>query len=85
MPDTPAASAPRPTLADLERRDAFAARHIGTAQADQRAMLASLGFASRAALIDAIVPPAIRDRAPLALPAPVPEHEALARLAAVAA
>ena len=85
MPDTPAASAPRPTLADLERRDAFAARHIGTAPADQRAMLASLGFASRAALIDAIVPPAIRDRAPLALPAPVPEHEALARLAAVAA
>ena len=85
MPDTPAASAPRPTLADLERRDAFAARHIGTAPADQRAMLATLGFASRAALIDAIVPPAIRDRAPLALPAPVPEHEALARLAAVAA
>ena len=31
-------------------------------------MLAALGFASRAALIDAIVPAGIRRRAPLALP-----------------
>ncbi|MEO8486753.1 MAG: aminomethyl-transferring glycine dehydrogenase [Betaproteobacteria bacterium] len=79
------APAPRASLADLERRDAFAGRHIGTSADEQLAMLATLGFSSRAAMIDAIVPRAIRDRAPLALPAPVPEHEALARLAAVAA
>ncbi len=77
--------APRPSLADLERRDAFASRHIGTGVDDQRAMLATLGFATRAALVDAIVPSAIRDRSPLALPAPVPEHEALARLKSIAA
>ncbi|MBE7523096.1 MAG: aminomethyl-transferring glycine dehydrogenase [Burkholderiales bacterium] len=75
----------RPSLADLERRDAFVARHIGLSGDDERAMLATLGFASRAALIDAIVPSAIRAKAPLALPAPVAEHEALARLAAIAA
>ena len=84
MPDTPRAPA-RPSLADLERRDAFASRHIGTSDDDQRSMLAALGFPSRAAMIDAIVPKAIRARAPLALPAAVPEHEALARLAALAA
>ena len=84
MPDAPRPPR-RPALADFEARDAFASRHIGTDDADQRAMLAVLGFPSRAAMIDAIVPAAIRSRDPLALPAPVPEHEALARLAAVAA
>ena len=48
-------------------------------------MLSVLGFASRAALIDAIVPPAIRAKAPLALPDPVDEAAALARLRAIAA
>ena len=85
MPDPIRTPTPRPALADLERRDAFVARHIGFCGDDERAMLATLGFASRAALIDAIVPSAIRARAPLALPAPVPEHEALARLSAIAA
>ena len=80
-----APASPRPTLAALERRDEFAARHIGHGEDDQRAMLDALGFASRSAMIDAIVPSAIRSRAPLALPGPVPEHEALARLRAVAA
>ena len=84
MPDA-ARPAARPSLAELERRDAFASRHIGTSGDDQRAMLDALGFASRAAMIDAIVPPAIRSKAPLALPLPVPEHEALAQLAAIAA
>jgi len=85
MPDPFRIPAARPSLADLEGRADFASRHIGTSAADQGAMLATLGFASRAALVDAIVPPAIRAKAPLALPAPVPEHEALARLVAIAA
>ena len=49
-------------LAALEDHGAFVARHIGTDAADQAAMLRALGFASRAALIDAIVPAAIRER-----------------------
>ena len=58
MPDAPRA-ARRPTLAALERRDEFASRHIGPDDDDQRAMLDTLGFASRGAMIDAIVPAAI--------------------------
>ena len=82
---TRAADRATPTLAALEATDAFVARHIGTSPADQRAMLAALGYASRAALMDAIVPATIRRAAPLALPPPVPETEALARLKAIAA
>src|SRR5512137_319977 len=48
------------TLPALEQTDAFLARHIGTAPQDQAAMLEVLGYPSRAALMDAIVPAAIR-------------------------
>ena len=75
----------RRTLAALEDAGAFVARHIGTTPEDQAAMLAVLGYASRAALMDAIVPPAIRERAPLPLPAPMTEAAALAKLEAIAA
>ncbi|WP_042589179.1 hypothetical protein, partial [Ralstonia solanacearum] len=54
--------AERPTLAALEARDAFAERHIGPSPDEQATMLATLGYASRAALIDAVIPPAIRRR-----------------------
>ena len=74
-----------PALTTLEAHDAFVGRHIGTSPADQAAMLRVLGFASRAALIDALVPAAIRERAPLPLPGPMSEPEALARLAELAA
>jgi len=47
-------------------------------------MLAVLGFASRAQLIDAVVPAAIRREAPLDLPPPLDEPEALARLRSLA-
>ena len=73
------------SLAALEASDAFAARHIGTSEADQALMLEALGMPSRAALMDAIVPPAIRRRTPLALRAAMTESAALARLAALAA
>ena len=72
------------TLGDLEATDAFVARHIGTSHEDQAAMLATLGYPSRAALMDAIVPASIRRAVPLALPPSVPETEALARLKAIA-
>ena len=82
MPDT---NASRATLAELEDRAAFPRRHIGPDAKDEAAMLALLGFGSRAALIDAVVPAAIRRKAPMALPAARPEAEALAALQAVAA
>ncbi|GAB3630394.1 glycine dehydrogenase (aminomethyl-transferring) [Pandoraea terrae] len=50
----------RRTLAELEQRDNFSARHIGPDSPEQQAMLAELGYASRAALIDAVVPASIR-------------------------
>jgi glycine dehydrogenase len=85
MNDRESSAAPQPSLAALEAHGAFVGRHIGAAAADQATMLATLGFASRAALIDAIVPAAIRRRAPLALPGPIGETEALARIKAIAA
>jgi glycine dehydrogenase len=72
-------------LSALEHHDAFIGRHIGTTDDDQAAMLRVLGFDSRTALIDAVVPPAIRESAPLALPRPMSEAEALARLKSIAA
>ena len=73
-------NAASPALAALEAHDAFIARHIGPRDVAQQAMLRELGFASRDALIDAIVPPAIRLSEPLALPPPCSEAEALADL-----
>jgi glycine dehydrogenase len=75
----------RTPLAALEQNDAFIARHIGTSPEDQRAMLAAIGYPSRSALIDAVVPKSIRRRAPLDLAQPVSEHDALARIGAIAA
>ncbi len=74
-----------PSLATLEDAGEFIARHIGTTPAEQAAMLATLGYDSRAAMIDALVPAAIRERSPLPLPAPTTEAAALASLRAIAA
>ena len=71
------------SLAALEVHDAFAERHIGPDSADQQAMLEALGFASRAALIDAVIPTTIRRTETLPLgpfAQPKSEAEALAAL-----
>src|SRR5258706_10054143 len=73
------------TLAALEQRDAFIARHIGTTPEDQATMLAALGYATRDALMTAIVPASIRRTTPLALPEPITETAALERLKTIAA
>jgi glycine dehydrogenase len=83
MPDTPAFA--RPTLHDLEDHGAFARRHIGPTEADQAAMLATLGYTSRSALIDAVIPTAIRARDGMDLGPARGEEEALARIRAIAA
>src|SRR5215471_4993691 len=66
------------TLATLEDHAAFIPRHIGTTPEDQAAMLATLGVASRAALVDAAVPAAIREPRALDLPTRAAEDRARA-------
>ncbi len=82
-PDMPITDRTVP-LAELEDHGAFMRRHIGPDDEDQAAMLATLGFRSRAELIDAVVPAAIRSREPIAVGDPRSEGEALARLRGIA-
>ncbi|MBZ8139826.1 glycine dehydrogenase (aminomethyl-transferring) [Rubrivivax gelatinosus] len=76
-------NAPLP-LAALEDAGEFLARHLGPSAADEAAMLGAIGVASRAALIDAVVPASIRRTQSMVLPAPASEREALAELRAIA-
>lgn len=80
MPSSPSPEA-------LEQSNEFSARHIGPDAAEQQAMLATLGFASRAELIDAVVPDNIRRRDTLPLgpfTEAKTEHDALLALRALA-
>src|SRR5690242_1174617 len=72
-------------LGELEVRDEFAARHIGPRPEEVEAMLAALGLASLAELVERAVPATIRTKRPLALPPALSEAEALARLRELAA
>ena len=72
-------------LSALEQRDEFIARHIGPDAAETAAMLAAVGAASLDELIGQTVPAAIRLAQPLQLAGPMREHEALAKLKAIAA
>ncbi len=72
-------------LALLEDASAFAARHIGPHAADEAKMLSAIGAATREALIATIVPESIRRPAPMELPPPVSEAQALEELRAIAA
>jgi glycine dehydrogenase len=64
--------------------DTFPARHLGPRPADARAMLDAVGFADLDAFIDAVVPPDIRRRTPLDLPAARSERDVLAELRSLA-
>src|SRR5436853_262523 len=66
-------------------RDLFQERHIGPSAEDQAAMLATLGYDSLEAFIDAVVPADIRLRAPLRIPEARSEQEALESLRLLAA
>src|SRR5512138_2776479 len=74
----------RTPLPELEDASAFATRHIGPDEHEQRHMLSVIGAASREALIDAVVPRGIARRAPMQLPDAVSETQALAELKALA-
>jgi glycine dehydrogenase len=68
------------------RSELFAARHIGPSSEDQRAMLATLGYASLDDLLAAALPEGVPAPASLAaLPAPRTEPEVLAELRRLAA
>jgi len=75
----------RQSLASLEDHASFVSRHIGPRAQAQQAMLREIGFESMDALIDAVVPRAIRLSEPLPLPAPKGEAEALEQLRRLAA
>ncbi len=74
-------TAPSPAFAV----DSFIPRHIGPSASEQQAMLATLGYDSLDAFIDAVVPEAIRFRGTLATGAERSEPEVLQSLAAIAA
>ena len=61
----------------------FAPRHLGSAGAELQEMLNVVGFSSLDEMTDTIVPADIRLKAPLDLPAPMAEQEALDALRAV--
>ncbi|HET7457440.1 MAG TPA: aminomethyl-transferring glycine dehydrogenase, partial [Gemmatimonadaceae bacterium] len=69
----------------LAETDSFVPRHIGPNEAETRAMLAALGYATLDDLIDATVPAGIRLRRPLAIGAGMTEYEILGRLREIAA
>ncbi|MFG6461202.1 aminomethyl-transferring glycine dehydrogenase [Roseateles sp. DXS20W] len=71
-------------LSILEDATEFHARHIGPDAVDESLMCAAVGVASRTALIDAVVPAAIRRSQGMKLPAPITEAGALAELKAIA-
>jgi glycine dehydrogenase len=62
----------------------FIPRHIGPTPHDIRAMLDLLGYDSLDAMIDATIPDRIRLKRPLAIHAPMSEHEALSNFRSIA-
>ena len=72
------------SMADLENPSEFIARHIGLSPADEAQMLSVVGAASRAALMERIVPRSIARTQAMDLPTPVTEAAALAELKAIA-
>ena len=74
----------RESLRQLEHHDAFLERHIGPNDAEIAHMLRAVGHDSLDALTDAIVPASIKSAASLALPAPISEVEAIAKIRSIA-
>jgi len=72
------------SLNALEAHDEFHARHIGPNAEEKAEMLRVIGLASLEELTDAIVPASIKLKAPLNLPEPLSEHEALEKIRAMA-
>ena len=69
----------------LSTANEFIARHIGPRQADEHAMLATLGFDSLEGLSASVIPESIKGTSVLDLPAGLSEADALASIKAIAA
>ena len=65
---------------DYQPYDFANRRHIGPSPAEMADMLGVIGYSSLDGLIDATVPPSIRQKAPLVWGAPMTEREALDKL-----
>jgi glycine dehydrogenase len=85
LPETPSAPSLKTSADPFAPLDTFARRHIGPQPEDVAAMLELVGYKSLDGLTDAVVPPAIRLRRPLELPAAKGEREALETLRAIMA
>ncbi len=72
------------SLAALDGADRFVERHVGPDAVEVAAMCAVLGVASRAELIDQVVPEPIRRRDALGIGAAASEPDVIARLRAIA-
>src|SRR5690554_7602483 len=72
------------SLRSLEHHDAFVSRHIGPNDDEIAQMLRVVGHDSLDAMTDAIVPGSIRSAGALALPPPMTEVDALAKIRAIA-
>ena len=72
------------TLNTLDNTEAFVTRHNGPRESDIQVMLETLGYPSLDALMDAVVPDAIRLRTQLDLPAARTEDEVLQDFRAMA-
>ncbi|MBI3148209.1 MAG: aminomethyl-transferring glycine dehydrogenase [Betaproteobacteria bacterium] len=75
----------RPRWDELADTFDFRARHLGPRAAEEAAMLAALRLPSRQALIDAVVPVALKRKTRMDLPPGTSEESALAALAGKAA
>ena len=73
----------RASTADFNPGD-FSRRHIGPSPEDVSEMLSTIGASDIGELISQTVPDAIRQAAPLALPAGISETEALQKLRIIA-
>ncbi|HEX8956446.1 MAG TPA: hypothetical protein VF798_09235, partial [Burkholderiaceae bacterium] len=67
----------RPALADLEQHGDFVERHIGPGAAEQKAMLAQLGYDSMDSFIKKVVPASILRQDEMALDHSMSEPEVL--------
>jgi glycine dehydrogenase len=72
------------SLIELEQASPFAARHIGTSDADQKRMLDTLGYSSLDDLLADAIPASIREKLAPALPAAASEAEVAAELRVLA-
>lgn len=63
-----------------EQQMEFAGRHIGPSEQDSKKMLETIGVANMEELIDSTVPPTIRMKKPLNLPAAMSENDYLSHI-----